>query len=160
MSNRAWRCAAAAALTLAGCNAAPPEPVLGEISARFVTARDDQVIEVSLIGSRAIASADLVFPDGTREPAYSIDAQRNPELTPPPDTPGASKPSVNTGSTSLTGQIASLALIRVSHPADYAQAWQQARIAIRLGFGRDASSELIAAPPPPTSSPAPDQPPA
>ncbi|HLY58578.1 MAG TPA: hypothetical protein VKS60_23655 [Stellaceae bacterium] len=158
MSSRACLGAVAAALALAGCSG--PAPASGEVSARFVTARDDQVIEVSLVGSRAIAAADLVFPDGTREPAYSIDAQRDPELTPPPDTPGAGKPSVNTGSTSLTGQIASLALIRVSHPADYAQAWQQARIAIRLGFGRDVSSELIAAPPPPTTGAAPVEPPA
>lgn len=141
--------AALGALVLSGCAAPQVEPAFGQVTARFVASRDDQVIDVSSLGSRAISSAELVLPDGTRTAAFSIDSVRDPEWDGTAEPPGAASSTINSSTAVLSGVIASVAHIRVTHPADYAAAWQQARIALRFGFGADATSELIAAPPPP-----------
>jgi hypothetical protein len=137
-------------LALAGCAAPPPPPpgpAYGEVTARFVPRRDDQVIEIRALGPRAIMSAELVLPDGAREPAFAIDKERDPTWAGGPSHDRTDP--VDTGTVTLIGQIASVALIRVRQPADYAQAWRQCRIALRLGLGDNAVSQILAAPPPP-----------
>ena len=138
-----------AALLVAGCSAAPSaSPVaFGQVTARIVAAHDDRVIEVRTVGPRAIAQADLILADGTRDPAYSIDAERNPEAGGQTPAGGASS-FVNTGTTNLVGAIASVALIRIDYPADYAISWQKARVVVRLGYGADTVQQILAAPPP------------
>jgi hypothetical protein len=137
------RLALLAAVMLAGCSAPPvtDAPQFGAITARFVTARDDQVIEIRTLDRFAISVAALVMPDGSRTPSYAIDTVADP--SPPPDSPIGPSEKVT-----LIGQIASSALIRVTYPADYAAHWRQTRIELTLGHGDDATNRVIDAPPP------------
>jgi hypothetical protein len=160
-----WIFGTAGALILAGCSStAPPAPAgpsFGEITAAFVTARDDQVIEIRALDSRAISGAELVLADGTHVPSYSIDTVRDPSRTEAPTAmPGNQIDANVTGefqtgtfrqTTTLIGQIASVALIRVTQPADYAAHWRQARLVIRMGQGEQSRAEILEAPPPPSA---------
>jgi hypothetical protein len=139
----------AALLGLAAC-AAPPVPAdlaprFGEVKARFVTGGDVNVIEVRALEVAAIRSATLIMPDGTRVPAEQIDAEASPNL------PAGPTEGIGLGSstTTLVGQIASAALIRLPDPPAYRQAWKGAAIDVALGDGAGRHVERLAAPPPP-----------
>ncbi|MDB5361549.1 MAG: hypothetical protein JWO51_2846 [Rhodospirillales bacterium] len=139
----------AALLALAGC-AAPPvssdtAPRFGEVKARFVTGRDIDVIEVRALETSAIRSAVLVLPDGTRVPAEQIDADASPNL------PDQFAPAVGraSSSTTLVGQIASVALVRLPDPPAYRLGWKSAVIEVVLGDGPGRIRQSLPAPPPP-----------
>jgi hypothetical protein len=149
----------AAVLLLAACSDAPPpepERAFPEMTARFVLRRDDQVIEVASLGPRGISAAVLHVPGQADMPAASIESMADPTrrfsttamLSSDGVTSGPDGAAAN-GEESLPGQIASLALIRVTQPADYAAGWQQARIEVILGRGSDRITETLAAPTPP-----------
>lgn len=136
-------------LGLAGCTAPPVSPDtaprFGEVKARFVTGRDVDVIEVRALEASAIRSATLVMADGTRVPAEQIDAQDSPDLP-----PGIiNSVGLATSTTTLVGQIASVALIRLPDPPAYRQAWKSAAIEVTLGDGPGRITERLVAPPPP-----------
>ncbi|GGF39852.1 hypothetical protein GCM10011611_52810 [Aliidongia dinghuensis] len=134
---------------LAACTApAVPSglaPRFGEVKARFVTGRDVDVIEVRALESSAIRTATLVMPDGTRVEAEQIDG------TPSPSLPTAPTAGIGLGaeSTTLVGQVASAALIRLPDPPAYRQAWKAAVIDVTIGDGAGRRAERLAAPPPP-----------
>ena len=138
----------AALLGLAAC-AAPPvssstAPRFGEVKARFVTGQDIDVIEVRALETSAIRSATLVMPDGTRVPAEQIDAETSPNL------PDSFAPAVGrlSSSTTLVGQIASAATVRLPDPPAYRLSWKDAVIEVVLGDGADRIEQRLAAPPP------------
>jgi hypothetical protein len=139
----------AAVLALAGC-AAPPvssatAPRFGEVMARFVTGQDVDVIEVRALETSAIRAAVLVLPEGTRVPAEQIDAEASPSL------PDQFAPAVGraSSSTTLIGQIASVALVRLPDAQAYRAEWKSAVIEVVLGDGPGRIAERLAAPPPP-----------
>ena len=136
-------------LGLAGCTAPPVSPDtaprFGEVKARFVTGRDVDVIEVRALEASSIRSATLVMADGTKVPAEQVDAEASPDL--PSNT--VNGVGLTTSTTTLVGQIASVALIRLPDPPAYRQAWKSAVIEVTLGDGPDRISERLAAPPPP-----------
>jgi hypothetical protein len=154
---------------LDGCNAPPVSladvPQFGEVKTLFLVGQDVQVINVRALDRLAITAADLVLPDGTRVPAYSIDSRRNPTISRwaqgdrafagSSDVIGVGGISLppNAGapeeSTVFLGQIASAALIRVPELAAYRLVWQQAKVEVRLGLGEDRRVEKLSAPPPP-----------
>lgn len=139
----------AALLGLAACAspAVPSDlaPRFGEVKARFVTGRDVDVIEVRALDTMAIRAATLVMPDGSRVPSEQIDAEGSPSL------PGGPINGIGLGSssTTLVGQVASAALIRLPDPPAYRQAWKSALIEVTLGDGAGRVAERVAAPPPP-----------
>jgi hypothetical protein len=149
---RLRRAGPAAALLLVACTSGPaPEPVdaYPPLTARIVIRADDQVIEIRSLGPRAIFAATLHVPGQPDTEAFSIDSQSAPgERTNQTSTisQGAGMGSVVSGSVTLVGQIASLAQIRVTHPADYAAHWQEARIEVSLGQGQDRRVEMLPAP--------------
>lgn len=147
--NRIGWIAAVSLLALAGC-AAPPvssatAPRFGEVKARFVTGQDVDVIEVRALETSAIRAATLVLPDGTRVPAEQIDADASPNL------PDQFAPAVGraSSSTTLIGQIASVALVRLPDAQTYRAEWKSAVIEVVLGDGPSRIAERLAAPPPP-----------
>ena len=113
--------------------------------ARFVTGRDVDVIEVRALESRAIRSAVLAMPDGTRVPAEQIDAEASPSL------PASLPPTVGyaSSSTTLVGQIASVALVRLTDAQAYRVGWKGASVEVVLGDGADRIEQRLPAPPPP-----------
>lgn len=136
-------------LGLAAC-AAPPvssgtAPRFGEVKARFLTGEDIDVIEVRALDTGAIRQAVLVMADGSRVPAEQIDAEASPTL-PDPFSPAVGRPS---SSTTLVGQIASAALLRLPDPTLYRLGWKGAMIEVILGDGAGRITERLAAPPPP-----------
>ncbi len=138
----------AALLGLAGC-AAPPvssetAPRFGEVRARFVTVRDVDVIEVRALDTQAIRAVTLALRDGTRVPAEQIDADPSPTL-PGPLMTGVGLAS---SSTTLVGQIASVALVRLPDPPAYRLGWKNAVIEVVLGDGSGRIDQRLAAPPP------------
>lgn len=138
-----------ALLGLAAC-AAPAvpgdlAPRFGEVKARFVTGRDVDVIEVRALETVAIRAAVLVMPDGSRVAAEQIDAEGSPSLASGPTT-GIG---LGSASTTLVGQVASAALIRLPDPPAYRQAWKNALIEVTLGDGAGRVIERVAAPSPP-----------
>jgi hypothetical protein len=139
----------AALLGLAACTAPPVSsstaPRFGEVKARFVTGQDIDVIEVRALETSAIRSATLVLPDGTRVPAEQIDAEASPSL-PDPFAPAVGRAS---SSTTLVGQIASAATVRLPDPQAYRLAWKDAVIEVVLGDGAGRIEQRLAAPPPP-----------
>jgi len=134
---------------LAGCMAPPVSsstaPRFGEVKARFVSGQDVDVIEVRALETSAIRSATLVLADGTRVPAEQIDADASPTL------PDLFAPAVGraSSSTTLVGQIASVALVRLSDAQAYRLGWKDAAIEVVLGDGAGRITERLAAPPPP-----------
>jgi len=136
-------------LGLTGCTAPPVSPDaaprFGEVKARFITGRDVDVIEVRALETGAIRAATLVMPDGTRIPAEQVDAEGSPSL-PPPIVTGIG---LGGTSTTLVGQIASVALVRLTDSAAYRQAWKGAVIEVTLGDGPGRFDQKLAAPPPP-----------
>jgi hypothetical protein len=158
-------------LILAGCSAPPVStadyPNFGEVKVLFVNGRDNHVITVRALDRLAITEAVLIWPDGTSEPAESIDTQQNPtvagygqgdrafdtvqgqsaeiggSILMPPSSAGLHS------TTTLLGQVASVAMIRLPELAVYRQFWQGAKIVVRLGFDNDTRTETLAAPPPP-----------
>jgi hypothetical protein len=179
---RGRRAAILLALTLAlsACGAPPVSvadyPVFGQVKAAFVNGQDQHVILVRALDRLALTDATLILPDATRIPAESIDTQPNPTTSsfgqgdrtfalvanqvqaiggdvPMPPNPG--NPPVTT---TMIGQVASVALIRLPDLADYREIWQQAKIQVRLGLGSDSRTEMLPAPPAPdnrkTASPA------
>lgn len=149
-SNTGWRRWLPAALLalLVGCSAPPVNPDatphFGQVLARFVAGRDDQVIEVSSLDRIAIRQAVLVMPDGKPVLAYSIDAGQNDE------TPvlGSGEPGMPAAHIAPIGQILSVALIRVPDPDDYAHGWREARVEVDLGDGTGKRTVILAAPAP------------
>ncbi|HEV2677565.1 MAG TPA: hypothetical protein VGV37_23750 [Aliidongia sp.] len=138
-----------AVLGLGACTA-PPVPAdlaprFGEVKAHFVTGRDIDVIEVRALETSAIRAATLVMPDGSRVAAEQIDAEGSPRL------PGAPTSGIglSTTNTTLVGQIASAALIRLPEPPAYRRGWQGGVIEVTLGDGAGWIVERVAAPPPP-----------
>lgn len=159
-------------LILVGCSAPPVSvadyPNFGEVKVLFVKGRDNQIITVRAIDRLAISEASLVWPDGTSEPAESIDTLPNPTIASYgqgdrafASVPGQSaeiggeislapSPGQRQTTTMLIGQTGSVALIRVSDLDVYRQFWQQAKITIKLGIDNDSRTETLAAPPPPS----------
>jgi hypothetical protein len=141
--------ALAALMGLAGCTAPPVSPDtaprFGEVKVRFVTGRDIDVIEVRALETSAIRSATLVMADGSRVPAEQVDAEDSPSL------PGSvtSGVGLTTTTTTLVGQIVSVALVRLPDPPAYRLAWKSAVIEVVLGDGPDRIQQRLAAPPPP-----------
>jgi hypothetical protein len=149
---------------LAGCNARPvsvqDSPAFGEVKAVFVKGRDVQVIEVRALDRMAIQTAALVTADGARVEAESIDTLADPSLlsgaraaqSAPGFVAGSAGAGVAFGAasttTTLVGQVASVALIRLPELAAYRANWQGARIDVTLGNGPAARSLKLAAPEP------------
>jgi hypothetical protein len=143
-----WRSIALAALLALSACAAPPvpgdlAPRFGEVKVRFQTAQDYDVIEVRALDSVPIRAAALLMPDGTRIPAEQVDADASPSRAPLPTVGLANS------STTLVGQVASAALIRLPDPPTYRQGWKTAVIEVALGDGAGRRTERLAAPPPP-----------
>lgn len=142
-------CLLSVVLALACCTAPPvsPEdaPRFGEVKARFVTGRDVDVIEVRALESQPLRRVVLVMPDGTRVPSDSIDADASPRL------PGAvtSGIGLTQTTTTLVGQIASVALVHLPDPTAYRLGWNKAAIEVVLGDGADRIQQRLAAPAPP-----------
>jgi hypothetical protein len=139
----------AAVLGLAGCTAPPVSPDaaprFGEVKARFVTGRDVDVIEVRALETVALRHVTLVMADGTRVPSDDIEAETSPSL-PGPVLTGTGMPETTT---TLVGQIASVALLRLPDPPAYRLGWKTASIEVVLGDGSDRIQERLAAPAPP-----------
>jgi hypothetical protein len=153
-----------ALISVSACQDRPPAvsaaPAAGiAIQAGFVKSRDDQLIEVTAQDRLAITAATLVMADGSKTPAESIDAVADPsESTDRALDPGNAgvtgsfdRPlnGAMTETTTLIGQIASAAHIRVAFPADYAAGWHGAHIEVTFGRGGGAFTQSVAAPPPP-----------
>jgi hypothetical protein len=136
-------------LGLAGCTAPPVSPNaaprFGEVKAQFISGQDVDVIEVRALETSAIRAATLVMADGTKVPAEQINAEASPSL-PPTAIAGVG---LSVPSTTLVGQIESVALVRLPDPPAYRQAWQHAVIEVTLGDGPGRTEERLAAPPPP-----------
>ncbi len=164
------------AASLAACGAPPVSvadyPSFGEIKAVFVNGRDDHVVTVRALDRLPITEATLIWGDGSDEvPAESIDSVANPTIgaygqndqtftqlngqavaiggaAPAPPTPGGHQ-----STTTLIGQTASVALIRLPELAVYREHWQEAKIRVQLGTGDEGRTETLPAPPPPKLNP-------
>jgi hypothetical protein len=153
-------------LALAGC-AAPPVrrtdiPDFGEVKAVFALGQDIQVIEVRSLDRLPLTAVVLVLPDGQRVEAYSLDQQRNPSLSDRTSlattsgfvtgvgggVPLLTGPGMAQNTTTLIGQIASTALIRVPDLATYRASWSGAKIEAHMGFAPDDRLEILQAPQP------------
>lgn len=136
-------------LGLSGCTAPPVSPNtaprFGEVKARFVTGRDVDVIEVRALETVALRHVTLVMADGTRVPTDDIEAESSPDL-PGPILTGIGMPQ---STTTLVGQIASVALLRLPDPPAYRLGWKSASIEVVLGDGPGRIEERLAAPAPP-----------
>jgi hypothetical protein len=167
MMPRSLAIAAVLLLGLAGCSAPPVPadlaPEFGEVKARFVTGRDVDVIEIRALDAQPIRMATLVMPDGSQVPAEEIQTTTNPSQTnlatrDPAISTGAGfaaptgpffGPGVERSTTTLVGQIASVALIRLPEASAYRKAWQAASIEVAMGDGAARRTERLTAPPPP-----------
>jgi hypothetical protein len=156
---RAARAMALPAL-LAGCavlagvsSDGPPLP--GSAEARFVPGRSVDVIEVTVTDPLALRRADLVGPDGTREPAYSIDANPSPtSITPLGGGPFPREPGMPVVVSQLDSTVSN-ALIRLPDPWLYGRDWRNSRIELHLGDPGGMQRDMtLPAPPPPAGSPA------
>ena len=148
---------AAVLLLLAGCATAPapPEPAYPDITLRIVPTIDDEVIEIRSVGPRAIAAAVLHVPGMADVTAYSIDTEGDPsgrigQSVNFGNSIGASGPDTGAFSETdtLVGQIASVAMIRINHPADFSASWRRATVEVTLGNGRDTRVQVFPAPGP------------
>jgi len=146
----AHRWASLALLLLMAACAAPPVPAdlaprFGEVKAHFIKGQDVNVIEVRALDAVAIRGAVLIMPGGARVPAEQINADRSPSLPQGP----INGIGLNTTDTTLVGQVASAALIRLPDPPAYREQWKQAVIDVTLGDGPSRRTERLAAPPAP-----------
>jgi hypothetical protein len=143
--------AIAALLLLAQCGGSDESGLApGTITARFVPGGLADVIVVTSVDRLPLRAAALVTPDGERVAAYSIDVDPHPATERVPGeatllaTPGTPRQSawVNT--------MASVALIRLPDPVQYAKIWRRSRIELRLGDPASGErEETLAAPPSP-----------
>ena len=153
-------------LALAAC-AAPPVrradiPDFGEVKAVFAQGQDIQVISVRALDRLPLTGAVLVLPDGERVEAYSIDQQKNPSLSDRTSlattgsnvigvgggVPLLTGPGMAQSTTTLIGQIASTALIRLPDLAAYREIWSGSKVEAHLGFPPDQRTEILRAPQP------------
>jgi hypothetical protein len=153
-------------LSLTGCGAPPVRqadvPSFGEVKALFVLGQDVQVINIRALDRLPITAAVLVLPTGEQVAAYSIDQQKDPTLSnslalggPTGNVTGIgggvpllAGPGMSPITTVLTGQVASVALIRVPELAIYRTVWPQSKIKVHMGFAPDDRVEILTAPQP------------
>jgi hypothetical protein len=155
------RAAGAAALPalLAGCAAlagvSSEGPPLPGAEAHFASGRSVDVIEVTVTDPLALRRAELVGPDGTREPAYSIDANPSPSsVTPLGGGPFPREPGMPLVVSQLDSTVSN-ALIRLPDPWLYARDWRNSRIELHLGDPGGMQRDMtLPAPPPPPGTPA------
>jgi hypothetical protein len=130
----------------AGPAGGPP----GTVTARFATGGLANVIVVSAVDRLPLRQAVLINPDGERVPAYSIDVDASPPLAVVPNegfilaAPGAQRHEISVNT------MASIALIQLPDPVQYAKTWRDSRIEVTLGDpGSGKHEETLAAPSPP-----------
>jgi hypothetical protein len=117
-------------------------------TARFDALSD--VIVVTVVDRLPLRSAVLVASDGERVPAYSLDVNSSPVVTPSQEaaifmaSPGVPR------QVTRVGVMSSTALIQLPDPTRYAQGWRDWRIELRIGDPGDAGRDVtLPAPKPP-----------
>jgi hypothetical protein len=163
-------------LALAACSSyqGASTPSTANVAARFPLGAEANVIQVTVTDRQAARSAELLLPDGTVQPAYSLDAERAPLPDPGYGGGGGIIPGFGLGigggsggvgvssgiglifpaigaATSRTSsdQTVTRAYIRLPDPVRYRAQWQSAKIRVRVGDPPDVHYLELAAPPPP-----------
>lgn len=142
--------------------------------ARFIPGNEVTVIQVTVSDRRPVRAVDLLGPNSVVLPAYSIDANRAFAFQPTPIQPsfgltmgggfgggnsnfgsgvGVAMPfgggyGVPGSAAAMSGQIQSMALIRLVNPQDYTRTWQDSKIRIQLGDPPDVNFITLQAPAP------------
>jgi hypothetical protein len=164
-------------LALAACSSnggGGTTPTTANVAARFPLGAEANVIQVTVTDRQAARAADLVLPDGTVQPAYSLDTERAP-LSDTGYGGGGVVPSIGLGvaggsgggfgvgtgigllfpsiggptSRTYSDQTVTRAYIRLPDPVRYREQWQTAKIRVRVGDPPDVHFVELAAPPPP-----------
>ena len=151
---------------------APPGLPTGSLTVGFEAGGDTTLIEVRARGRRPMRLAELIGPHGEVGEPLSLIARRMRESLQPldqpiaPDYPAAvGLPMTGGGGFGLTlppggaavpgpqtvssGDIESVALLRLADPVAYAGDWQRWRIRVTIGDPPDAVTMTLAAPAPP-----------
>jgi hypothetical protein len=138
----------------------------GSATARFVPGNDVNIIQVTLTGRLPARAAELVGPDGTVQPAQSINTDRVASRGYGYGGPtfglgvgggsggfgsgiGLSFPLGSSSETVSSGDIVSNAFIPLPDPLRYRQTWQAWRIRVQVGDPPNQSTLELAAPQPP-----------